>query len=222
MTGPVPCGAPDAIAPETSHVLEAHGDRAIVRLAAVDDATGSGVARTDHRVDGGPVAAYARPFAVTGAGPHVVEYRSADRAGNAEPFRRIELTLGAPRPGAPPRGGGSAPPPPPAGAPPRGGGEPRVRLLGPHRRRVALRTFARRGLRVRVACIPATVVRLVLRGRGRTIARRTAACDGRRVLRLRPRKGAARALRRAGGTVRATLRVRAPGAPAISGRVTLR
>ena len=94
VTGPVPCGAPDAVAPETSHVLEAHGDRATVRLAAVDDATGSGVARTEHRVDGGPVAAYAGPFAVAGAGPHRRRVRSADRAGNAEPFRRIELALG--------------------------------------------------------------------------------------------------------------------------------
>ena len=73
-----------------------------------------------------------------------------------------------------------------------------------------------------MACTPATVVQLVLRGRGRTIARRTATCDGRRVLRLRPRKGAVQALRRAGGPVRATLRVRAPGAPAVTGRVTLR
>lgn len=219
VTGPVPCGAPDAIAPETSHVLEARGDGATVRLAAVDDATGSGVARTEHRVDGGPPAAYAGPFAIAGAGPHVVEYRSVDRVGNAEPFRRLELALGAPRPGAPPRGGGSAPPPP-VEAP--AADEPRVRLLGADRRRIPLRAFARRGLRVRVACTPATVVRLVLRGRGRTLARRTAACDGRRVLRLRPRKRAIRALRRAGRPVPATLRVRAPGAAAVTGRVTLR
>ena len=199
-------------------MLEARGDGATVRLAAVDDATGSGVARTEHRVDGGPPAAYAGPFAIAGAGPHVVEYRSVDRVGNAEPFRRLELALGAPRPGAPPRGGGSAPPPP-VEAP--AADEPRVRLLGPDRRRIPLRAFARRGLRVRVACTPATVVRLVLRGRGRTLARRTAAataaaCSGcgraRRV----------RALRRAGRPVRATLRVRAPGAPAVTGRVTLR
>jgi hypothetical protein len=56
----------------------------------------------------------------------------------------------------------------------------------------------------------------------RSLARRTAACDGRRSLRLRPRKGTVRALRRAGRPVRATLPVRADGAPAHTARVTLR
>ena len=214
VAGPAACGSPDTVAPETSHVLEAP---ATVRLAAVDDATGSGVARTEHRVDGGPLTTYAGPFAVAGAGTHLVEYRSVDRAGNAEPFRRLALAVTgrAPQGGAPPGRGAGAPPPPAAST-------PRVRLLGPARRRVALGTFARRGLRVRVACDPSAIARVTLRGRGRSLARRTAACDGRRVVRLRPRKGVIRALRRAARPVRATLRVRVPGALAAVGRVTLR
>jgi hypothetical protein len=212
VEGPAPCGAPDTIAPETSHVLAG----ATLRLAAVDDATGTGVARTELRVDGGPVTRYAGPIAV--AGRQVVEYRSVDRAGNVEPFRRLALPADAP-----PRGGTGEPPAPPAaGVPPPAADQPLLRLLGPQRRRVALRTFARRGLRVRLECEPAAVARIDLRARGRTLARRVAVCDGRRTLRLRPRKGALRALRRADRPVRATLRVRAPGAPAHAVRVTLR
>ena len=87
------------------------------RLAAVDDATGTGVARTEHRVDGGPVTGTPARSPSPG-GQHVVEYRSADRAGNVEPFRRLVL-LSRTRRHAAAAGGGHASPPRRRGERPR-------------------------------------------------------------------------------------------------------
>ncbi len=52
-----------------------------IALVATDDA--SGVARTEDRVDGGVWRTYTAPFPL-GPGPHLLEFRSVDTAGNLE------------------------------------------------------------------------------------------------------------------------------------------
>ena len=56
-----------------------------VTLSAADDGECvSGVDKTEFRVGSGAFAAYTAPVAITADGTHVVEYRSTDKAGNAE------------------------------------------------------------------------------------------------------------------------------------------
>ena len=63
-------------------------------LAAADG--GSGVARTEYAVDGGPWAAYAGPLTLT-VGTHTIAYRSMDRVDNRETAREIHVRVdGAP------------------------------------------------------------------------------------------------------------------------------
>jgi glucose/arabinose dehydrogenase/PKD repeat protein len=51
---------------------------------AADDGTGSGVATTEYRIDGGTWTPYTGAVPLTGDGTRTVEYRSTDVAGNAE------------------------------------------------------------------------------------------------------------------------------------------
>ena len=53
-----------------------------VTLTSTDE--GSGVDRTEYRLDGGEWTTYAGPFTVSGAGERVLEWRSIDVAGNLE------------------------------------------------------------------------------------------------------------------------------------------
>jgi hypothetical protein len=87
----------DAAPPRTTHTLVAaappsasgwYGGPVVVRLTAVD-AEGSGIARTEHRVDGGAwqPSTPAAGVRIAAQGVHVVEYRSVDDAGNVEPVR---------------------------------------------------------------------------------------------------------------------------------------
>ena len=46
--------------------------------------------RTEYRVGGGAFAAYSAPFSVGGDGTHTVEYRSTDKAGNAETAKAVD------------------------------------------------------------------------------------------------------------------------------------
>jgi hypothetical protein len=68
-----------------------------VSLAATDGA-GSGVDTTQYRVDGGAWETYAGPFAVNGDGPHAVEFKSSDLAGNAENANAVSLQIDATAP----------------------------------------------------------------------------------------------------------------------------
>jgi hypothetical protein len=90
----------DTIPPTTTATLA--GERggggwftgpAEVRLTAEDV---DGVARTEHRVDGGPWQDGTPGEAVvtvTGAGAHLVEFRSTDGAGNVEAVRSVRLRI---------------------------------------------------------------------------------------------------------------------------------
>jgi hypothetical protein len=64
--------------------------RPVVTLDA-DDGWGSGVVRTEYRVDGGPWRTYTEPIRVDGNGPRTVEYRSIDANGNVEQTRAVSF-----------------------------------------------------------------------------------------------------------------------------------
>jgi len=68
-----------------------------VTLSA-DDGTGSGVDKTEYSLDGGAFTTYTAAFQVSGDGIHTLEYRSTDRAGNAEATASLAIRVdtGAP------------------------------------------------------------------------------------------------------------------------------
>ena len=73
-----------------------------VTLSAEDGPDGAGVARTEYRLDGGPLTV-GTTVVVSGDGIHRLEYRSVDKAGNAEPFHGVAVRIdtSAPLPLAP-------------------------------------------------------------------------------------------------------------------------
>jgi len=85
----------DLTPPQTTATLTAVSTGgATLSLVASDQL--SGVAGTEAAVDGGAFTPYTAAITVTGAGPHVVRYRSIDVAGNVEATQ--QLVLGAPLP----------------------------------------------------------------------------------------------------------------------------
>ncbi|MER6912124.1 family 16 glycoside hydrolase [Streptomyces sp. NPDC000594] len=78
--------------------------RARVRVDATD-AGGSGVARTEYSLDGGPYLEYTAPLTVDRVGFHTVLHRATDHAGNTSVARRTAFTVaeggGVPAPGCP-------------------------------------------------------------------------------------------------------------------------
>jgi PKD repeat protein len=223
FAGPEPCGAPDTLAPETTHERSgpAEGPVRIV-LAAVDDVIGSGVARTDYRVGDAAFQPYDGAITLAGPGEHRVAYRSVDRAGNVEADRALGVVI-APPPGPTDRGA------PPVGLPaPRTTTDrppvarPAARILAPAGKHLRARRLLRAGLRVRAACSGAASLRVRLRvaprvarrlglGRRTTLARRAARCDGKLALRLRPGRAVRRAVRRSDRRFAASLEVRTDG-----------
>jgi PKD repeat protein len=97
----------DTTAPTTGHALAPaapdgsggwYRTAPQVSLAATDEAGGSGVARTEYRVDGAATwTAYTAPFAAP-AGSHTIEYRSADVAGNVETAKSVAVKVDATAP----------------------------------------------------------------------------------------------------------------------------
>jgi PKD repeat protein len=230
VEGGQPCGAPDVTPPETTHTLDRQPDGAVrVTLAAVDDATGSGVARTEYRVGAGAFVPYDAPFTLTAPGEHLVEYRSLDRAGNAEPAQPLRIAIA----GAPPAEGTGEPGP--GAIVPRGVTDrqptvrPMVRITAPKRLRAA--RLARRGVRVVVACRGVASVRVTLAVRSRvarrlglgrrTLAGRVVRCGAVLDVRLAPRGRARRIVRRAARPFAVTIEARAAGVPRDRLRVTV-
>jgi len=64
----------------------------MVAITASDGVNCSGVNKTFFRIDGGNWTAYISPFNVTGAGAHLIEYYSVDKAGNIEGNHSITVT----------------------------------------------------------------------------------------------------------------------------------
>lgn len=62
-----------------------------VTLTATDE--GSGVDRTEYRLDGGDWSTYDGPFRVDGSGERVLEWRSIDASGNVEATRSMTFTV---------------------------------------------------------------------------------------------------------------------------------
>jgi PKD repeat protein len=96
-----PPGA-DQTAPTTSHTLAPATPNGLggyytsavnVTLAATDNANGSGIEKTEYRVDGGEFTAYTAPISVAADGDHTVEYRSVDKNGNIEATKSVALKL---------------------------------------------------------------------------------------------------------------------------------
>jgi len=101
-------GSDDETAPATEHALEPGVPTGsggwylegpvTVELTGVD--VGSGVARTQYRVDGGPFQTYSAAFEIGDDGDHLVEYRSIDRAGNAEAIQSVNVKIDSTQPTA--------------------------------------------------------------------------------------------------------------------------
>jgi hypothetical protein len=92
-TGPVTVTVKrDATAPQTTAVLTPTSIGAWYSPRTVtlsgSDAT-SGVSSTSYRLDGGPWTPYIGPFQVVTFGPHTLEYRSTDVAGNVEATKSV-------------------------------------------------------------------------------------------------------------------------------------
>ena len=93
--------APVWLADETApHTTQSGADEVwhrtpvTVRLSAADNPGGSGVARTEYRLDDGPLATGSE-VVVDGDGVHALGYRSVDRAGNEEAFNRVVVRVDA-------------------------------------------------------------------------------------------------------------------------------
>jgi hypothetical protein len=64
-----------------------------VTLDAADDEGGSGVARSEYSLDGGPWTAYDGPFTVGSDGSHTLTYRSVDRQDNVEESQTVTFNI---------------------------------------------------------------------------------------------------------------------------------
>ncbi|MET9548818.1 family 16 glycoside hydrolase [Streptomyces sp. NPDC006627] len=100
----------DRTPPETSAKVEGDKDsdgaylgRAEVTVTATD--SGSGIAKIEYSLDGGPYLAYEVPVVVDRVGRHTVAYRASDKAGNTAEARTVSFTVseggGVPAPTCP-------------------------------------------------------------------------------------------------------------------------
>ncbi|MFE0170816.1 OmpL47-type beta-barrel domain-containing protein [Streptomyces sp. NPDC059002] len=100
----------DRTPPETSAKVEGDKDsdgaylgRAKVTVTATD--AGSGVAKVEYSLDGGPYLAYGTPVVVDRVGRHSVAYRASDKAGNTAAAKTVSFTVseggGVPAPNCP-------------------------------------------------------------------------------------------------------------------------
>lgn len=111
-TGPAALGLTagfpeDSTPPATSIVMTPTGSLSggattgswIVETSCADPEVGgfaSGCFRTEYRLDGGPLTPFAGSIAIAGVGHHVLDLRSADGAGNEEPFQSLALDVATP------------------------------------------------------------------------------------------------------------------------------
>jgi hypothetical protein len=167
--------------------------------------------RVEDLSEDAPANSQTGPFNVTGIGPHSVEVRSVDEAGNVEPKQVVDFEIGSPTPPGPSGGPGQVPPASDDTA-------ASFRLAGLPSR-IGAKRFARRGLTVRVRCTGAMSGRVTLRVSkatrrklklgSRTIARRNVRCYGEHTatVRLKANKSTRRKLRK-GAAGRKTVKLR--------------
>ncbi len=72
---------------------------AVTITLSTSDENGSGVDYTRFRVDGGAWTTYNSPFAVSGNGPHFIDYYSVDLVGNTEVEKRANVKIDTAGPG---------------------------------------------------------------------------------------------------------------------------
>ncbi|WP_405141246.1 ThuA domain-containing protein [Sphaerisporangium sp. NBC_01403] len=70
----------------------------VVTLTAADEANGSGVDRSEYKLDSGDWTRYAGPVTVSGDGSHALAYRSVDKAGNVEDAKTLTVKVDATAP----------------------------------------------------------------------------------------------------------------------------
>lgn len=90
----------DTVPPTTSATLSSQRSEGVyvnptITLEATDDVEdgGAGVDYSEYRLDGGEWTIYAEPFSVGDPGDHILEYRSADLAGNIEETRSLAFNV---------------------------------------------------------------------------------------------------------------------------------
>ncbi|MEO3859371.1 ThuA domain-containing protein [Acrocarpospora sp. B8E8] len=93
-TAPVTTATPDPAQPASGWFTSL----VLVTLAGADEAQGSGVDRTEFQLDGGAWTTYLEPVVITGDGPHTLNYRSVDKAGNVEAAKALALKVDATAP----------------------------------------------------------------------------------------------------------------------------
>jgi glucose/arabinose dehydrogenase/type 1 glutamine amidotransferase len=161
--------------------------------------------RVEDLASDAPIQNQTGAFQVTGRGPHTIELRSVDAAGNVEPKHPVDFEIGT---AAPPSSTGGTPTPTPTPSPlPEGTDDtPATFSLAGVPRRISAKTFAKRGLAAKVRCTGAmqgtarlTVSEKVARKlklASRTIARRDVRCYGEHsaTVRLRASKATRRKL----------------------------
>ncbi|MGW0738093.1 OmpL47-type beta-barrel domain-containing protein [Streptomyces sp. NPDC002851] len=105
VAAPVEDTTPPVAAAEVTGYVNSDGayvDSAKVTVTAADEHGGSGVAKTEYSLDGGPYLAYTEPLKVERVGRHTVAYRATDQAGNTSEARTVAFSVVA-------GGGGPAP-----------------------------------------------------------------------------------------------------------------
>jgi PKD repeat protein/glucose/arabinose dehydrogenase/type 1 glutamine amidotransferase len=92
--------APDETAPVTTATLDPAQpgpggtyNRAVTVTLTATDQGGTGVDRTEYRIDGGPFRGYTQPIRVASNGLHTIDYRSSDGAGNEEQTKSVSFTI---------------------------------------------------------------------------------------------------------------------------------
>src|SRR6266545_4927226 len=98
---PAPDTTPPAVTASVTGERNATGDyvgSATVTLTATD--SGSGVARIEYSLDGGPYAQYAAPVTVNQPGRHTVTHRATDNAGNTSSAGSVTFSVVPGGPGA--------------------------------------------------------------------------------------------------------------------------
>jgi PKD repeat protein/glucose/arabinose dehydrogenase/type 1 glutamine amidotransferase len=68
-----------------------------VTLTATDAAGGSGVDKTEYRVNGGEYQIYTAPITRSQPGAYTIDYRSTDRTGNVETAKTVTFTIAIPQ-----------------------------------------------------------------------------------------------------------------------------
>ncbi|HET6546995.1 MAG TPA: ThuA domain-containing protein [Solirubrobacter sp.] len=68
-----------------------------VTLSATDPAGGSGLDRTEYRINGGEFQRYDDPIRRSQPGMYLIEYRSVDRTGNEEDLKSVAFTIAVPQ-----------------------------------------------------------------------------------------------------------------------------